>query len=147
MLKRSVRASMPLLLLTSVAFAQFASGVIPGREWPSVKFSFDRNLEYAKVDGRSLLLDLYIPHAGYQTAGREPKILLPVIVWIHAEEGRFAGKYPSPIAKMVGNGYAVASIDYRSSVEATPAEQLDDCRAAVRWLRANAGKYDLRPPR
>jgi acetyl esterase/lipase len=42
---------------------------------------------------------------------------------------------------MVGSGYAVASIDYRSAAEATLMQQLEDCRAAVRWLRANAGKY------
>ena len=91
MLKRSACACLPLLLLASVAPAQFASGVVPGREWPSIKFTLDRNLEYTQVDGRSLLLDLYIPHAGYQTPGSQPKVLLPVIVWIHSEEGRFVG--------------------------------------------------------
>ena len=143
MLKRSVGACILLLLLTTAALAQFASGVIPGREWPSVKFTFDRSLEYAQVDGRSLLLDLYIPHAGYQASGSQPKVLLPVIVWIHSGEGRFAGRYPSPVASMVGNGYAVASIDYRSSAEASTTQQLEDCRAAIRWLRANAGKHAL----
>lgn len=143
MLKRSACACIPLLLLASVALAQFASGVLPGREWPSIKFTFDRNLEYTQVDGRSLLLDLYIPHAGYQTSGSQPKVVLPVIVWIHSEEGRFVGRYPSPVARMVGNGYAVASIDYRSLVEASPTQQLEDCRAATRWLRANADKYSL----
>jgi acetyl esterase/lipase len=144
MLNRSACTCIALvLLLASAALGQFASGVMPGREWPSVKFTFDRNVEYAQVGGRSLLLDLYIPHAGYQAPGSQPKVLLPVIVWIHSEEGRFAGRYPSPVARMVGNGYAVASIDYRSLAEASPAQQLEDCRAAIRWLRANADKYSL----
>src|ERR1035437_776945 len=142
MLKRSAYTCLLLLLLTSAALAQFASGVLPGREWPSIKFTFDRDLEYTQVDGRSLLLDLYMPHAGYQN-GSQPKVLLPAIVWIHSEEGRFAGRYPSPVARMVGNGYAVASIDYRSLAEASPTQQLEDCRAATRWLRANADKYSL----
>lgn len=142
MLKRSACACIPLLLLTSVALAQFANGVIPGREWPSIKFTFDRNLEYTQVDGRSLLLDLYKPAAGYAT-GNEPKVLLPVIVWIHSEEGRFVGRYPSPVARIIGNGYAVASIDYPSLAEASTTQQLEDCRAAIRWLRANADKYSL----
>ncbi len=142
MLKRLVYTGIPLLCNAWAVSAQFASGVIPGREWPSIKFTFERNLPYRQVDGRSLLLDLYIPHAGYQAAG-EPKVLVPVIVWIHSEEGRFTGRYPSPAARMVGNGYAVASIDYRSQAESGTTQQLEDCRAAIRWLRANAAKYNL----
>jgi endo-1,4-beta-xylanase len=46
---------------------------------------------------------------------------------------------------LVGNGYAVASIEYRSLGEASVTQQLEDCRAAVRWLRANAEKYKLDP--
>jgi acetyl esterase/lipase len=143
MLKRNICACIPMLLFSSLALSQVAPGVIPGREWPSTKFSLDRSLEYAQVDGRSLLLDLYIPHPGYQTSEAQSKVSLPVIVWIHAEEGQFAGRYPSPIARMVGNGYAVASIDYRPLAEASPAEQLEDCRAAIRWLRTNADKYSF----
>jgi endo-1,4-beta-xylanase len=48
---------------------------------------------------------------------------------------------------MVGNGYAVASIDYRPRAEASTAQQLEDCRAAIRWLRANADKYNLETDR
>lgn len=147
MLTRSVCACILLLLLPSLALSQFASGVIPGREWPSIKFTFERNLEYTQVDGRSLLLDLYIPQPGYQTAGSHPNVRVPVILWIHGEEGRFAGRYPSPIASMVGNGYAVASIDYRPLAEATPAQQLEDCRAAIRYLAANADKYSFQANR
>ena len=103
----------------------------------------DRGLEYTQVDGRSLLLDVYTPHTEYQTPGDHAEAPLPVIVWIHGEEGQFSGRYPTPVARMVGNGYVVASIDYRSSAEASPTQQLEDCRAAIRWLRTNAGKYNL----
>jgi len=78
----------------------------PEREYPSVKMVLERNLEYGKPDGRSLMLDLYRPR---QLSNAVP---MPVLVWIHGEEGRFAGRYPCPIASMIGNGYAVASIDY-----------------------------------
>ena len=45
---------------------------------------------------------------------------------------------------MVGKGYAVASINYRFSQHALfPADQ--DCKAAIRWLRANAAKYHIDP--
>jgi acetyl esterase/lipase len=148
MLKRIVCACIPLFLLPSLALPQYSNGVIPGREWPSTRFAFNQGLTYTQVDGRSLLLDLYTPlpaspAPGSQPAAGQPMALLPVIVWIHGETGEFAGRYPSPIARMVGNGYAVASIDYRSSAEASVAQQLEDCRAAIRWLRANASQYSL----
>jgi len=37
----------------------------------------------------------------------------------------------------------VASIEYRLSGEAPFPAQIEDCKAAVRWLRANAAKYNL----
>jgi endo-1,4-beta-xylanase len=145
MLKRSILACLPLFLFPSLALAQVATGVIPGREWPATKFALDRGLEYTQVGGRSLLLDLYTPHVEYSGANAPAEPPAPVIVWIHGESRPFADRYPTPAASMIGNGYAVASIQYRSSAEASPAQQLEDCRAAVRWLRANASKYNLDP--
>jgi acetyl esterase/lipase len=143
MLKRFVCACIPLLLVPTFALAQYANGVIPGREWPETKFTFNQGLTYTQVDGRSLLLDLYLPESPAPAPSSEPVTPSPVLVWIHGEAGPFAGRYPSPIARMVGNGYAVASIDYRSSAEASTAQQLEDCRAAIGWLRTNAGQYGL----
>jgi endo-1,4-beta-xylanase len=87
-----------------------------------MKFAVERNLEYSRAAGKSLALDLYLPQQA-----RQP---LPVILWIHGGQSR----YPTPIARLVGNEYAVASLDYRT---------LDDCRAALRWLRDNGPKYNL----
>ena len=42
-------------------------------------------------------------------------------------------------------GYAVASINYRLSQHAVFPAQIEDCKAAIRWLRANAAKYGLDP--
>ena len=117
MLKRSIWTCLPLFLLPSLALSQVATGVIPGREWPATKFTLDLGLVYTQIDGRSLLLDLYKPQAEYQTPGGQAAAPSPVIVWIHGEAGQFTGRYPTPVARMVGNGYVVASIDYRSSAE------------------------------
>ena len=43
--------------------------------------------------------------------------------------------------------YAVASIDHRTSVEERWPAQLHDCKAAIRWLRANADTFGLDPDR
>jgi acetyl esterase/lipase len=46
---------------------------------------------------------------------------------------------------LVSDGYAVASVEYRLSQAATFPAQIEDCKGAIRWLRANAAKYDLDP--
>ena len=48
---------------------------------------------------------------------------------------------------MTGRGYAVASIGYRLSSQAKYPAQIEDCRAAIRWLRAHASDYGLDPAR
>jgi acetyl esterase/lipase len=39
-------------------------------------------------------------------------------------------------------GYAVASVNYRLSQDAAFPAQIEDCKAAVRWLRAHAKVQD-----
>jgi acetyl esterase/lipase len=44
---------------------------------------------------------------------------------------------------MVLRGYAVASVEYRFSQKAIFPAQIQDCQAAIRWLRAHAKEYNL----
>ena len=46
---------------------------------------------------------------------------------------------------LLGRGYAVAAINYRLSQHAVFPAQIEDCKAAIRFLRANAKKYNLDP--
>jgi acetyl esterase/lipase len=48
---------------------------------------------------------------------------------------------------MLQRGYAVLDVGYRLSGEAIFPAQVEDCKAAVRWVRANAAKYQLNPNR
>jgi acetyl esterase/lipase len=48
---------------------------------------------------------------------------------------------------MVSRGYAVVAINYRFSQHAVFPAQIHDCKAAVRWVRANAAKYKFDPER
>jgi acetyl esterase/lipase len=48
---------------------------------------------------------------------------------------------------MVSQGFAVVDVGYRLSGEAIFPAQIQDCKAAVRWIRANAKKYSLNPDR
>jgi acetyl esterase/lipase len=97
-----------------------------------------RGLEYVKGGHDRQRLDLYLP--------AKTDLPVPVIVWIHG--GAWSGgskDYPGDALAFVGKGYAVASIGYRLSQHAIFPAQIEDCKAAVRWLRANAKTYHLDP--
>ena len=84
-------------------------------------------------------LDLYVPqHADHP---------LPLIIWIHGGAWLEGSKDEYAPLEYLAEGYAVASLNYRLSQHAIFPAQLEDCKAAVRWLRANARKYNLDPQR
>ena len=125
-------------LSLSVGFAQ-PSTKQPQRQTPlppGVKALKD--LEYGKAGGRAMLLDLYLPEKGDQP--------LPLIIWVHGGAWMAGNKDgPSPALRLLVDGYAVAQVGYRLSQEARFPAQIHDCKAAVRWLRANATRYNLDP--
>jgi acetyl esterase/lipase len=92
-----------------------------------------RDLVYRKVGDQELRIDLYLPK---KAAGKPPMILC-----IHGGGWSRGNKKQCPAVMMVKDGYAVASIQYRLTDKAPFPAQIEDCKAAVRWLRANADKY------
>jgi len=98
-----------------------------------------RDLVYKRVNGTVLTLDLYRPE---EVSGS-----LPVIVWVHGGGWRRGRKEKCPAVALVQDGFAVASINYRLTSTAPFPAQIEDCKAAVRWLRANASTYHLDPDR
>jgi acetyl esterase/lipase len=101
-----------------------------------------RDLEYARINNKSLRLDLCLPE-GAATP-------LPLIVWVHGGGWTSGNKNldaNGPQLRQVARGYAVASINYRLSQEAKFPAQIEDCKAAIRWLRAHAAQYRIDPNR
>jgi len=84
------------------------------------------------------VLDLYLPAAGDN---------LPLIIWIHGGGWQNGSKDRPTGLQFLREGYALASINYRLSGHALFPAQIEDCKAAVRWLRANARKYRIDPNR
>lgn len=100
------------------------------------------NVQYAQAPGGlGLMLDLYLPR---DEAHRGP---WPVVVWIHGGGWAFGDKYPCPAQFLTRHGFAVASVNYRLAPLAIHPAQIQDCKAAVRWLRAHAAAYHLDPDR
>ncbi|HQW29840.1 MAG: alpha/beta hydrolase [Verrucomicrobiales bacterium] len=98
----------------------------------------ERDLAYIPDGDEAQKLDIYLPE-------QTPANPLPLIVHIHGGGWQGGNKFPCPVAGMVLKGYAVASVEYRFSQKAKFPAQIQDCQAAIRWLRANAAKYHFDP--
>jgi hypothetical protein len=68
-------------------------------------------------------------------------------MWTNARAGsRFRSGETAGVTQLLASGFAVATVNYRLSGEATFPAGGQDVKAAVRFLRANA-KYILDPKR
>jgi acetyl esterase/lipase len=97
-----------------------------------------RDLAYVTAGHARQKLDLYLP-----SDRNDP----PLVVLIHGGAfcmGSKEGEDPTPLLR---EGYAVAAINYRLSQHAIWPAQIEDCKTAVRWLRAHATEYHLDPHR
>jgi acetyl esterase/lipase len=95
------------------------------------------NVAYVSNGHARQKLDLYVP--------AEPKG--PLIVWIHGGGWRAGTKDGPPGLAMVAAGFTVASVEYRFSQDAIFPAQIEDCKAAIRWLRAHSKDYGYDPKR
>jgi acetyl esterase/lipase len=104
----------------------------------------ERDIPYAGTANPRQTLDLYLPE---KPAGGGP---LPLVVNIHGGAFRMGdkGMGVGELMPLVASGdYALASINYRLSGEAKWPAQVHDCKAAIRWLRAQAPKLGIDPER
>jgi acetyl esterase/lipase len=78
-----------------------------------------------------------------------PAYALPVVIYLFGSgwgENRRKDTEQNPAQFLAAHaGVCVVSIDYRLSSQAHFPAQIADVRAAVRWLRAHAGRYHLDP--
>ena len=100
-----------------------------------------KDLPYAQYGERMLRLDLYLPAA--------PVSLAPAIVCVVGGGWRSTDKagYVETGTGLAQGGLIAAAITYRPSPDVNAPGNVHDCKAAVRWLRANAAKYGIDPTR
>ena len=109
---------------------------------PPAGIAFHRNLEYGSGGGETLKLDLALP----EKPSDKP---LPVIVMIHGGGWR-GGNKDGHIQQIFGfaqQGYGAATVQYRFAPKHKFPAQIEDVKCAVRFLRANAEKYNLNKDR
>jgi acetyl esterase/lipase len=95
-----------------------------------------RDIPYVTGGGPQQQLDLYLP-----TQQKN----MPLVVFIHGggfEHGDKFGDSLNPNnLQLLWDGYAMASINYRLAPAAIWPTQIQDCKAAIRWLKAHAPEY------
>jgi acetyl esterase/lipase len=139
------RGAALVVLLCFAALATPGAAQPPGRgpKLPdAVKLEAD--IPYAGTDNPRQRLNLLLPRTPKD--GRP----LPVIAYIHGGAwlgGDRSGGHGRLAGYVAGGEYAGVAIGYRLTREAIWPAQIHDCKAAIRWVRANAKKYNLDPDR
>ena len=139
-----VRAIAVMLTFTPAAPAQNSQRATPPPSTPPpvpAGVTAHRDVAYVTNAHQRQKLDLYVPEKGDGP--------FPIIVWIHGGAWMSGDKNGCPplSSGFVARGYAGVSLDYRLSGDAIFPAQIEDCKAAIRWLRAHAKEYRLDPTR
>jgi acetyl esterase/lipase len=119
----ALSASLPAQPAASAASADFS-----GKTYTDVAYA---------SESAAQVLDLYVPE------GDGP---CPLVILVHGGGFQFGDKQMPLVQSMFAlrdAGYAVATVNYRLSGEATFPAAVADVKAAVRYLRANAAQYGL----
>jgi len=97
-----------------------------------------RDIVYARYGDREVKLDLYLPKD--PPAGK-----LPCVVVIHGGGWRSGNKetFARFAARFAEKGFAAPCVGYRLRPEVRIRQCVEDVKASVRWVRANAGKYNI----
>ena len=112
------------------------------RAHPSLaEILFEEGIEYARPEGQPLHLNLARPK---DVTGK-----LPAVVCIHGGGFRAGDRkgWNDRCKKLAERGYVAVTVTYRLAPQSPFPAAVQDCKAAVRWLRLNAGKYNVNPDR
>lgn len=130
---------MTSLLISMLALA--AAVELPPREVVNKTVAVYRDLDFAVNADESIQLDFYVPKAA--------KAPLPTIVVIAG--GAFLAqdekKFKDEARILAESGFAAASIAYRGWPGDSFPAAVEDAKAAVRYLRANAATLNIDPER
>jgi acetyl esterase/lipase len=129
------RPLLPALVLGAGAAATVA-GAAPAAAAVPEGTTIHQDVAYVEDGHPRQTLDLYLPPADAP---------LPLVVYVHGGAWLTGDKGDAPPLEYLSEGYALAALNYRLSQHALFPAQIEDCKAAIRWLRAHAGQYGLDP--
>lgn len=152
--------SLTLLASTAVAASAAPRRVFPVADAPSLEDKFPdravqfprgvkayRDVTYQQLPGFiPQIVDVYVP----ATKGPHPLVLyIHGGGWMggHTRHSGALADFPKVLAALAAEGFTVASLEYRLSSEATFPAQLQDSKAALRFLKSRAAQYRIDPAR
>ena len=99
------------------------------------------NINYVGDEDLGHLLDIYIPSQG---AGPFPLVItIAGSAWTDNNNKFWAYKYGGLGEELRKNGFAVVSMNHRSSYCSNFPAQIHDVKAAIRFIRGNAERFNL----
>jgi len=108
---------------------------------PEPRFTVLPDVQYCTGGGKPLLMDVFVP----QHRTRTPT---PAVLWIHGGGWERGDKNGNSGAQLLADeGFVTASLFYRLSGDSPFPADIEDCKCAIRFLRANAAKYGVDPDR
>ena len=101
-----------------------------------------RDVVFGKGGDRELTMHIVVPKKKSDSPS-------PVYVWIHGGGWQGGTKETGvwKLAPLVRDGFVGATIEYRLTAEAPFPAQIQDCKCAIRYLRAHADKFNIDPDR
>ncbi len=106
-----------------------------------------RDVAYQQLPGYiPQVVDIYVP----ATKGPHPLVLyIHGGGWVggHTRHSGALANFPAVLAQLAAEGFTVASLEYRLSGEAKFPAQLQDSKAALRFLGDHAAQYKIDPSR
>lgn len=138
---------LPALLMGSLSpgRAQDAKPPVEAQEtrplFKSEEIKVENDIEYANPNSQHLKLNMARPD--------KKEGLFPAIVCIHGGGFRAGDRngYNAMIRQIAQRGYVAVTVEYRLSPRFQFPSAIHDVKASVRWLRANAKKYQIDPAR
>jgi len=97
------------------------------------------DVEYARPDGKPLLLDIYVPD------GPGPFAAAIVVHGGGFDQGTKRSYVGPLLDTLTRNGFAWFSIDYGLAPAVRFPLPVNDVNNAIRWVKAHAGEYDVDP--
>lgn len=110
--------------------------IVPEKKFPSVKEK--RDLVYFTLGDRNLRIDVFQP------AKKRPSGY-PAVLIVHGGGWRSGNRAQHiPLAQhLAAAGFTSLTVEYRLSTEALYPAAVHDVKAAIRWLRANAKRFNI----
>jgi len=108
---------------------------------PQYEYRIIADVQYCTGGGKPLLMDLFIPIS----PAKRPT---PAVLWLHGGGWERGDKNGNSGALMLAEaGFVTASIFYRLSGDSPFPADIQGCKCAIRYLRANARAYGIDPNR